>query len=81
MKSSLLDVWKERNKILQGIKNTVIKKNEVEHISKKRMNICDVCPSKSLDCGKLIKACCSECGCSLEFKTRSLESKCPLNKW
>jgi hypothetical protein len=29
--------------------------------------------------------CCNEkhggCGCSLEFKTRSLSSDCPLNKW
>ena len=25
--------------------------------------------------------CCNECGCSLLFKTKSLSSACPLDKW
>jgi hypothetical protein len=25
--------------------------------------------------------CCSNCGCSLKFKTRSLSSECPVKKW
>ena len=25
--------------------------------------------------------CCSECGCSMGFKLRSLSSSCPIDKW
>jgi hypothetical protein len=46
------------------------------------MAICDKCEEKKTDgCAALIKACCNICGCSLEFKTRSLSSSCPVNKW
>ena len=30
---------------------------------------------------EFISSCCSICGCSLKFKTRSLESSCPIDKW
>ena len=32
-------------------------------------------------CSKGTGHCCNECGCSLAFKTRSLSSDCPLDKW
>jgi hypothetical protein len=46
------------------------------------MSICNECPDKKIDgCAALIKTCCNICGCSLEFKTRSLASACPIEKW
>ena len=37
---------------------------------------------KGKECAmKGTQPCCAECGCSLNFKTRSLASECPLGKW
>lgn len=78
----LAEIWKHRKEILEGVTNTVIKSKIVEEIAKDRAAICDKCEEKKTDgCAALIKACCNICGCSLEFKTRSLSSSCPVNKW
>lgn len=80
--STLKKIWKERHKIMEGIKNTVIRDEFVENIAKLRHQECDVCPSKGKECAVPGTApCCNECGCSLAFKTRSLSSECPLGKW
>lgn len=80
-----LDIFKNRKQILEGIKNNIIKKEDIEIVASNRMNKCLQCPSIDLT-GKECLApgtqpCCSECGCSLKFKTRSLSSDCPLGKW
>ena len=87
-------VIKNRNLILEGVKNSLIKKEDVEKIAKERSIVCDVCPVKSINSlGKEI--CDSEkqdvdyntgkmgngCGCYLHLKQRSLHSSCPLHKW
>lgn len=45
------------------------------------MKICNLCPlldAKGDKCGVPgTQPCCSECGCSLALKLRSLESSCP----
>lgn len=80
--SRLTQIWKERHKIMEGIKNTIIRDEFVEEVSVLRYRICDVCPSKGDECVVIGTApCCNECGCSLAFKTRSLASECPLGKW
>lgn len=80
--SLLKQIWTERHKIMEGIKNTVIRDEFVESVADLRRQECDVCPSKGDDCAVPGTApCCNECGCSLAFKTRSLSSECPLGKW
>lgn len=80
--SRLTQIWRERKKIIEGIKNSIIRDEFVEEVANLRYNICDVCDSKGDECVMPGTApCCNECGCSLSFKTRSLSSECPLNKW
>ena len=80
--SILSQIWKERHKIMEGIKNTIVRDKFVEEISALRFEECNNCESKGDECVVPGTApCCNECGCSLAFKTRSLSSECPLGKW
>jgi hypothetical protein len=82
MKNTLKLIWKNRKEILEGITNSVIRDETVEEIAALRYNLCNQCPSKGGECAvKGTGPCCGECGCSLSFKTRSLASDCPLDKW
>lgn len=71
--------------------NSIFKKEDVESVAKERFDICS-----TNECGSFITSgpgcivpgthpCCSEltggCGCSLEYKTRSLSSSCPKKFW
>lgn len=76
-----MDIWKNKEQILQGITNTLIRDEFIESIAKERLAICHTCPSLSTDCKPLIYECCSLCGCSLKFKTRSMSDACPKEKW
>ena len=80
--STLKKIWKDRNKILEGITNAIIRDEFVEDVAKHRMKVCDACEYKGDKC--LVPGtgpCCNDCGCSLSFKTRSLSSDCPKDKW
>jgi len=78
----LTQIWQERHKILEGIKNSIIRDEFVEEVATLRNKQCTDCPSKGTECALPGTApCCNECGCSLAFKTRSLSSSCPLGKW
>lgn len=82
MGTTLKEIWKNRSKIVEGIKNSIIRDEFVEEVATLRYAICDECPSKGKKCAvKGTAPCCNECGCSLNFKTRSLASECPLGKW
>jgi hypothetical protein len=82
MKNVLNIIWQNRSQIFEGIKNSVIRDETVEEISRLRYDICDECPEKGKKCAvKGTQPCCADCGCSLGFKTRSLSSECPLGKW
>lgn len=78
-------IWENKKQIIEGLKNNTFKREDVEAISAHREGICKTCPNYDTvgsDC--LIpgtQPCCSNCGCSLKLKTRSLSSKCPLDKW
>ena len=80
-----LGAFKNRKQILEGIKNKVFKKEHVEAEAAKRWDKCKGCPSVDLKGDKCMvsgtQPCCSECGCSLSLKTRSLSSDCPLGHW
>jgi hypothetical protein len=82
---NLLKIVKNRNEILEGIKNNLIKKEHVEEIYSDREAICKACPQYDLEGDKCelkgSQPCCGNCGCSLKFKLRSLTSECPEGKW
>jgi hypothetical protein len=86
---SLLKIWKARGQILEGIANSVFKKEDVEEIAKHRLSICHFCDLYTEnDNGCMVvgtSPCCNQdkggCGCSLKFKTRSLSSDCPNGHW
>lgn len=74
-------IWKNKEKILEGIKNSLIKSSYVDSIAADRLKICKACSNYSTNCVALVSTCCKICGCSLSFKTKSLSSSCPINKW
>lgn len=81
MKPTLKIIWQNKRAILEGVANSLIKSKAVEEVAKLRLGVCDECPHKSTDCAAMIKTCCSVCGCSLEFKSHSMQSSCPKNHW
>jgi hypothetical protein len=82
---TLKTIWENRAKILEGVRNTILRDELVEDVAKMRRDICDTCEyldTKGKDCAvKGTQPCCADCGCSLTFKTRSLSSECPQGKW
>jgi hypothetical protein len=89
---NLLTLWKNKGQILEGIKNSIFKREDVEAIAAERLAICELCTVYDADGkeGCMVSGtgpCCDQtkggCGCSLGFKTRSLSSSCPLDppKW
>lgn len=60
--------------IVEGWKNYSFPTPHTEKVAYARASICATCPfNQGLKCGK--------CGCVLAVKTRSMKSKCPVNKW
>lgn len=86
---SLLKLWKAKGQILEGIKNNIFKREDVEAIAINRMAICKMCDLyDELGSGCMLpgtQPCCNQklggCGCSLNLKTRALSSDCPKGKW
>jgi hypothetical protein len=80
-----LDVFKNADKIAEGIKNNMFKKEHVEAIFTDRYQICAGCSLLDLEGTSCLapgsQPCCSDCGCSLDFKLRSLSSECPKGHW
>jgi hypothetical protein len=85
----LIRIWKSKGQILEGVTNSIFKREDVEEIAKARMDICFFCDLYTeSDEGCMVGGtapCCNEkrggCGCSLKFKTRSLSSSCPMGHW
>lgn len=71
--------------IIEGVKNSVFIKEEVEHIAEERITICRTCPFNSeveRATGTTIlrkDEHCLKCGCNLHLKTRALSAQCPLD--
>lgn len=86
---SLLKLWKAKGQILEGIKNNIFRREDVEAVAINRMEICKICKLyDDLGAGCMLpgtQPCCNEklggCGCSLNLKTRALSSDCPKGKW
>tara|TARA_R100000734_G_C3309140_1_gene99797 strand:- start:157 stop:459 length:303 start_codon:yes stop_codon:yes gene_type:complete len=82
MASKLKQIWRERKKIFEGIKNSLIYDKFIEKVAKQRNYICDSCAFKGNKCAVPKSGpCCNVCGCSLQFKTRALSTECPKGKW
>ena len=69
--------------IIEGWKNNILRNDSnVEDIAKKRMSICNDCEHHSKNHNTIRPdEHCTYCGCTLAAKTRSMGSKCPINKW
>ena len=66
MAISLKTIWENKHKIIEGIKNSIIRDEFVEEVAAMRYSICEECPSKGKKCAvKGTGPCCNECGCSL----------------
>lgn len=80
-----LDVFKNVDKIAEGIKNNIFRKEHVEAIATDRFQICIKCSLFDAAGDKCMapgtQPCCADCGCSLGFKTRSMSSECPKGYW
>ena len=82
---NVIEVWKNKGKILEGIKNKIFKKEHVEKIAKDRLTICESCPLFDIKGDKCMvpgtQPCCGSCGCSMDLKIRALGAECPEGKW
>lgn len=78
--------------ILEGWRNDLIPpenlKDVIKEVSNERLDICRECPMYSENRKKdpnfstlRTDIHCTNCGCPLKKKTKSLASKCPLDKW
>lgn len=89
LKENIIKIWKSKGQIIEGISNSIFKKEDVEQIAQYRMQICNECELLDVQGdGCMVpgtQPCCNEkkggCGCSLSLKTRALSSDCPLSKW
>jgi len=81
----VVKIWKEKDKILEGVKNFMFKNADVENIAAERMATCDTCPEIDHTGSKCMVPgtgpCCGLCGCSLSLKTRALSARCDAGKW
>ena len=86
---NIIKIWKAKGQILEGVANSIFKKEDVEEIAQQRMQICMNCALYDVQgTGCFVSGtqpCCNQdmggCGCSLSLKTRALSSECPLGKW
>ena len=81
----VIEAFRNYDEIGKGIYRFIFTKKEVEAVAKERMDICNDCElldTKGDNClAPGTQPCCSDCGCSLKFKIRSLSSACPKGKW
>lgn len=70
-------------KILEAWKISANPTDKQSELAKKRLEICDICPSKKeILKGKTWSHICSECGCPINKKIFTNQyNECPLDKW
>ena len=83
--NKLIGAFGNMPQILEGIKNRIFSKEDVEEVAAERGRICDRCQYVD-HVGHYCavpgsQPCCSDCGGILSFKIRSLSSSCPKGKW
>ncbi len=86
---NLKKIWKNKDKIVEGVMNSIFTSKTIEDTAQFRLSICKSCESYDVQgVGCVIPGtspCCNQlnggCGCSLHYKVRSLSSDCPKLKW
>jgi hypothetical protein len=89
LKDNIIRIWKAKGQIIEGVTNSIFKKEDIEEIALHRMSICHHCDLYTeTDKGCVMAGtspCCNlelgGCGCSLKLKTRALSSDCPKGHW
>jgi len=61
--------------MIDGLANTIVKKDHIEEMYQRRLTICMQCDKRSR------RNTCKLCGCFLGTKLRAPYSHCPLLKW
>ena len=83
--NKLLGTLGNLDKIAEGIKNKIFKRDDVEAIAKMRWLECSVCPfldKEGSSCAvNGTQPCCSDCGCSIALKIRAMSADCPKGRW
>jgi len=83
--SKYINALKNIDQIYDGIKNDIFKTEYVEKIAASRIKICESCKEFDTKGNKCMapgtQPCCSLCGCSMKWKSRSMSSECPAGKW
>lgn len=81
----LLKAFGNMDKIYEGIRNNVFRKDHIEAVASVRWQTCKVCEmldETGKDCAVPgTQPCCSDCGCAIGNKIRCLSCSCPLDKW
>jgi len=85
LKHGIKEIWNNRKKILEGIKNSIFQKEAIEKIAAERDKTCRQCDRYDKQ-GDLCAIpgtgpCCGICGCSLKVLQRSLASSCDAYHW
>lgn len=79
--SAIIEIWKNKGKILEGIKNRIFTTEDIKHIALKRYAKCIDCKhidEKGKSCVMPgTQPCCKLCGCCLKIKIYSMSSECP----
>jgi len=85
VKKKISKIWGNRRVILEGLKNSILIREEIEKIASERKAICDVCPHNDPIGTTCIapgtQPCCKLCGCCLHFKQRALSASCDDKRW
>ena len=85
MLKKIKKIWKSKWLILEGMFNYYFTRRKIERIAYWRNEICKACPLFDAEGSKCempgTQPCCGDCGCSLKYKTRSMSSACPQNRW
>lgn len=85
--NNLLKVWKNKGKILEGIKNSLFKTEHIEDLAQERITICrqntcgyyDVFGESEKVIVKGVESC-GACGCKLSYAVRALSKTCGLEE-
>jgi len=83
--NKLLGALGNLDKIAEGIKNKIFKRDDVEAIAKMRYMECKSCPfldKEGSSCAMTgTQPCCADCGCSIALKIRAMSADCPKGRW
>ena len=83
--NKLLGALGNLDKIAEGIKNKIFKRDDVEAVAKMRWLECSVCPLLDREGSSCAvngtQPCCSDCGCSIGLKIREMSADCPKGRW